>query len=91
MSATGLTLMLMIKPNNMQQLKKWLGLVWMALGPITIYFLLSMAASEIKAKPLIDTKIQWGIFVIIFIPIAIGISIFGYYAFNNEYEKDIDR
>lgn len=80
----------MIKTNKMQQLKKWLGLLWMALGPLTIYFLIAMAASEIKAKPHIDTKIQWGIFVIIFIPIAIGISIFGYYAFTNEYGKDID-
>jgi hypothetical protein len=33
-----------------------------------------------------DTKIQWGVFVIVFIPIAIGIMIFGYYAIRGEYD-----
>jgi hypothetical protein len=74
----------------MNRLKKYLGIVWMVLGPVTIYFLIKMAAGEIRLKPDIDTKIQWGVFVIIFIPIAIGMTLFGYYAFRGEYEKDIE-
>ena len=70
----------------MNQLKKILGLVWMLLGPVTIYFLISTAISEIKAKPVIDTQIQWGIFIFVFIPISLGLMIFGYFAWKGEYE-----
>ena len=56
------------------------------LGPLAVYYLIKTAASEIQKKPLIDTKIQWGVFVIVFIPIAIGIIIFGYYALKGDYD-----
>jgi hypothetical protein len=71
----------------MNSLKRWLGIVWMILGPVTIFYLLKTAANEIAKKPVIDTKIQWAVFVIIFIPIAIGMIIFGYYAFKGEYDR----
>jgi predicted Na+-dependent transporter len=70
----------------MNQLKKILGLVWMLLGPIAIYYLVSTAISEIKARPVIDTQIQWGIFIFVFIPISLGLMIFGYFAWKGEYE-----
>jgi predicted Na+-dependent transporter len=71
----------------MKSIKKYLGIIWMAIGPVAIYFLIKMAASEIAAKPVIDTKIQWGVFVVIFIPIAIGMVLFGYYVLTGEYEE----
>jgi len=61
--------------------------IWILLGPVAIYYLVKTAASEIAKKPLIDTRIQWGVFVVIFIPIAIGIMIFGYYALKGEYDR----
>jgi len=70
----------------MNAIKKYLGVIWMILGPVAIYYLLKTAAAEIAKKPVIDTKIQWAVFVIVFIPIAIGITIFGYYAFKGEYD-----
>jgi hypothetical protein len=70
----------------MNQLKRWLGIVWILLGPITIYYLIKTAADEITKKPVLDTKIQWAVFIIIFIPIAIGMIIFGYYALKGEYD-----
>jgi hypothetical protein len=70
----------------MNQLKKWLGIVWMLLGPIAIYYLVKTAAAEISKSPVTNTIIQWAVFVIIFIPIAIGLIIFGYYAFKGEYD-----
>jgi hypothetical protein len=70
----------------MNALKKYLGIVWILLGPVSIYYLIKTAASEIAKKPVIDTKIQWGVFVVIFIPIAIGMMIFGYYALKGEYD-----
>ena len=62
------------------------GIVWMILGPLAIYYLVQTALAEISKKPIIDTKIQWGVFVVIFIPIAFGLVIFGYYAFKGEYD-----
>lgn len=70
----------------MNQLKKWLGIVWMLLGPVAIYYLIKTAAAEISKNPVTNTIIQWAVFVIIFIPIAIGLIIFGYYALKGEYE-----
>jgi predicted Na+-dependent transporter len=70
----------------MNQIKKWMGLIWVLLGPLAIYYLVKTAASEISKKPVIDTKIQWSVFVIIFIPIVIGLMIFGWYALKGEYE-----
>jgi len=70
----------------MNQLKKWLGIVWMLLGPVAIYYLIKTAAEEISKNPVTNTIIQWAVFVIIFIPIAIGLIIFGYYAFKGEYD-----
>jgi predicted Na+-dependent transporter len=70
----------------MNNIKRWLGIVWMLLGPVAIYFLIKTAAGEIAKKPVLDTKIQWAVFVIVFIPIAIGMIIFGYYAIKGEYD-----
>ena len=70
----------------MNAIKKYLGVIWMILGPVAIYYLVKTAAAEIAKKPVIDTKIQWAVFVIVFIPIAVGITIFGYYALKGEYD-----
>jgi len=70
----------------MNNVKRWLGIVWLLLGPVAIYFLIKTAADEIAKKPVLDTKIQWAVFVIVFIPIAIGMIIFGYYAIKGEYD-----
>lgn len=64
-----------------------MGIVWLLLGPVTVFYLIKTAAAEIAAKPVMDTKIQWGVFVAVFIPIAIGISIFGWYALRGEYDQ----
>jgi hypothetical protein len=71
----------------MNQLKKWSGILWILLGPVAIYYLIKTALHQTAAHPGLDTKIQWGVFVVIFIPIAIGLMIFGYYALKGEYDK----
>lgn len=70
----------------MNALKKILGIVWLLAGPITVFYLIKTAAGEIARKPVMDTKIQWGVFIIVFIPIAIGLMIFGFYALKGEYD-----
>jgi len=75
----------------MNLLKKALGIVWIALGPLILFYLIKTGASEMARKPGIDTKIQWGVFIGIFIPIAVGIVLFGYYALRGEYGAENDK
>jgi len=70
----------------MNTIKRFAGIVWMLMGPVAIFYLIRTAGEEIAKKPVLDTKIQWIVFVVIFIPIAIGIMIFGWYAFKGEYD-----
>ena len=70
----------------MNTIKRIAGILWIILGPLAIFYLIKTAAEEIEKKPVIDTKIQWIVFVVIFIPIAIGFMIFGWYAFKGEYD-----
>ena len=70
----------------MNQLKRYAGIIWILLGPVAMYYLIKTAASEIAARPVVDTIIQWGVFVVVFLPIAAGLMIFGYYALQGEYD-----
>lgn len=72
----------------MNNIKKLLGYVWMALAPAIICFLIYEAFVKIGiAKPTekANTILQWVIILIIFTPICIGFFIFGKYAVGNEY------
>lgn len=71
----------------MNLLKKWLGIIWILLGPLSLYYLIKTALHQIALHPVIDTKIQWGVFIVVFIPIAIGLVIFGWYAWKEEYNS----
>ena len=70
----------------MNTIKRIAGVFWIILGPLAVYYLVKTAIGEINKKPVIDTKIQWAVFIIVFIPIAIGVMIFGYYAIKGEYD-----
>jgi uncharacterized membrane protein YidH (DUF202 family) len=75
----------------MKALKKYLGIVWIILGPAAMALLTWQAWEKINlAKAGIETTntaLQWGIILLIFIPIAIGLVIFGKYALAEEYDK----
>jgi len=71
----------------MNSIRRIAGVLWIAIAPLAMYYLIKTASSEIEKKPLIDTKIQWTVFIIIFIPAAIGLVIFGYYALRGEYDE----
>lgn len=70
----------------MNTVKRYAGLLWVIMGPVAIFYLIKTAVEEIAKKPIIDTKIQWIVFVVIFIPIAIGLMVFGWYALKGEYD-----
>lgn len=73
----------------MNNIKRILGIVWLLLGPTVIYFLVSGAIANINAegKKDINNPVIWIIIIAIFTPIAIGLMIFGWYAFKGEYDR----
>ncbi len=70
----------------MNQLKRIAGIIWMLLAVVAYAILLQTTLTQINAKPTTDTIIQWSIFAIIFLPIAIGLIIFGWLAFKGDYD-----
>ena len=74
----------------MDKLKQYAGFLWMAMAILGLYFLGSAAYGQIKAHPVADTYIQWGVFVVIFIPICLGLFLFGWFAVNREYDDQQD-
>ena len=73
----------------MNALKKYLGVLWMLLAPAIIIFLFWQAAEKIgyaSEATKANVTLQWSIILIIFLPICIGLAIFGYYAYKGYYE-----
>ena len=74
----------------MNVLKRALGIVWILLGPVLMVFMLMQAADKIGAAPegvmKMNTILQWGIILVIFVPVSAGLLVFGYYAFKGEYD-----
>jgi hypothetical protein len=70
----------------MNALKRYAGIIWMLLGPAMLAFLIRTAAQEIARNNNTDTWVQWGVFIFIFIPIAIGLVLFGWFALRGEYD-----
>ena len=73
------------------KIKRSLGLIWMILGPAAIIALI-VGAFEIinpKGSSEINQPLPWIIMITIFTPVAIGLSIFGWYAWKGEYDGEI--
>ena len=66
-----------------------MGIVWIIIAPVIIYFLITGAVHNINSTGTkdINKPIPWIIIITIFTPIAIGMMIFGYYALKGEYDK----
>lgn len=75
----------------MNSIKKILGGICLLLAPVIVILLVMQAADKIgKAAEGVmrtNTSLQWGIILFIFVPIAIGFMIFGYYALKGEYDE----
>lgn len=70
----------------MNLLKRILGVVWIALGPLAFFLLIRAGMADMARNPDTDTKIQWGIFFIVFFPISVGLVLFGYYSLKGGYD-----
>ncbi len=73
----------------MNAFKRYFGLLLLLIGPLLIYELISGAIANIDSagKKDINNPIIWIIIIAIFTPIAIGLVIFGWYAFRGEYDN----
>lgn len=72
----------------MNAFKRYFGLLFLLIAPLVIYELVSGAIAHIDTagKKDINNPVIWVIIIAIFTPIAIGLIIFGWYAFRGEYD-----
>lgn len=72
----------------MNAFKRYFGLLFLILAPLIIYELVSGAIEniDVAGKKDINNPVIWVIIIAIFTPIAIGLVIFGWYAFRGEYD-----
>jgi ABC-type polysaccharide/polyol phosphate export permease len=72
----------------MNFIKKYLGLLWMAMAPLLIIFMFWQAFEKINAATgatKANVALQWVIILMVFIPICAGFFIFGKYSFHGDY------
>jgi hypothetical protein len=72
----------------MNYIKRYLGIIWLLLAPAVIYFLVDRAIVHIDPAGVkdINNPVIWVIIIGIFTPIAVGLMIFGWYAFRGEFD-----
>jgi Na+/H+-dicarboxylate symporter len=72
----------------MNLFKRYFGLLFLFIAPFVIYELVNGALDNIDSKKTeqINNPVIWIIIITIFTPIAIGLVIFGWYAFRGEYD-----
>jgi uncharacterized Tic20 family protein len=72
----------------MNAFKRYFGLLFLLIAPFIIYELVNGAIQNIDTagKKDINNPVIWIIIIAIFTPIAIGLVIFGWYAFRGEYD-----
>ncbi len=77
----------------MNAVKRLLGLLWIAVGIISIIVLIGSAVQYIdpSGSKEINKPIPWIIIITIFTPIGIGMMIFGWYAFKGAYNEGADE
>ena len=63
----------------------------MILAPLAVILMFEQAGEKIslatEGVARTNTALQWGIILLIFIPVSIGMVIFGYYSLKGEYDQ----
>ena len=74
----------------MDKLKRYLGIIWMLIGPVLFVMLVKSAVDNINGnvKGDISNPVPWIIILAIFLPIAVGLTIFGWYALKGNYDLE---
>lgn len=75
----------------MNAIKKISGIVCIALSLAAIWFLITRAGAELSVanvKP--DKKIFWYSILPVYVPLMLGLALFGWYALKGEYDRITD-
>jgi Ni/Fe-hydrogenase subunit HybB-like protein len=77
----------------MNKLKRIIGILCMIAGPVVLAMLVISAFQNIgvATNSEIRNPVPWIIIIAVFTPIAIGLMIFGWYAWKGEYERLAER
>jgi hypothetical protein len=77
--------------QKLDKIKRYLGIIWMLIGPVAICLLIVSAIQNIdpKLEGDIHQLLPWVIIISIFTPVAIGLTIFGWYSWKGEYDGEI--
>ncbi|MCA6363474.1 MAG: hypothetical protein IM638_10585 [Bacteroidetes bacterium] len=79
----------------MNTVKKLIGAILLLLAPALVWLMTGQAMDKIsKAAEGTDrtnVSLQWGIILFIFIPVSIGMMIFGWYALKGEYNEEVEH
>ena len=72
-------------------IKRYLGIFWMLLGPLAIILLLKSAFDNIDLAGTndINKPLPWVIIISVFTPVAIGLTIFGWYSWKGEFDHGV--
>lgn len=71
----------------MQQLKKYLGVLWMGLGVYVAYYGVANSVAKIGSQNLEDRVFGWVVLCVL-VPIIVGgLILFGKYALDDEYNS----
>jgi len=73
----------------MKKIKRVLGLLWMIIGPAFFILLLISAFENIQhdGRGDISNPVPWIIILTVSAPIAVGLTIFGWYSWKGEYDE----
>lgn len=75
----------------MKEIRMILGIIWIVVAPTSVVLLTMQMIEKIAQAPAgterLNTSLQWGIILFIFIPVALGLLRFGMYSVKGEYEN----
>lgn len=71
----------------MNALKKYLGIVWIALAIMVAYYAIGIFGGKLTSGKQEDLVFGIIVFFILLPMIVTGLTIFGWYAITNEYEE----
>ena len=73
----------------MKTIKRIIGALLMIAAPIILFLLIKGAIDNIQVDGTkdINKPIPWIVIITIFTPISLGLGIFGYYAFQGDYDQ----
>jgi hypothetical protein len=73
----------------MNAIRRYLGIVWMLAGPAVFIMLVASAVKHIYSdlKGDISNPVPWIIILVIFLPVAMGLVVFGWYCWKGDYDE----